>query len=720
MQLKSKLLFFSLVPFICFSQDIPMETWRNHFSYHKIELIQSSSNSIIASATNGLFYINKSDNSINYLSKLDGLSDVGVSAMFFNTNDNSLALGYPNGLIDIYRDGEVLTVTEVFESLLVGDKFIQDIEARNGKVFAANGFGIVVINATNGEVIENYQSIGENASDVTAFELATTSDKLVAITSQGIQTGLLNQNLLDFNNWQTIASDTSVYKGLEVISPDEVVSIVDNNTILAFDLNGNGARVLLNSDEIIHQISVFEGKPYVLILNSVYLVENQDIILIRESDQPINTFHMNDGLWLGTNDSGMIAPNGEPILPNGPISEFSHLSFTDNSTYGFYGPAVESYTDQIDSMGYSYFDGQRWNYVSIDGFYNITDGQHFNGDLYLSSAGYGLMNASSGSSIGIPLSSISGKVVIPNIESASKLYIPCFEHQTPLLTLNTDGSVTEYDSDYSITQFPTSLSLSNSETIWLTRSTFDGGGIISLDLQDDNFRVITTADELPNNNVNSVAISQIDEAWVGTNSGLVSFNDATFIFDDFNAIEAIFNSDALFNGQTITAVAIDGGNRVWVGTEEEGIWVFDSNLSRLDFRFTARNSPLPSNNIKEFSYNAENGEMFILTTKGLSSFRSNSTVGGFSHSEVNIFPNPVRPGFTGKVGIEGLVQNAILKITDINGKLIREVVSNGGTASWDLLDYNNSRAQSGVYLILSSSLDGKESFIGKIAVINND
>lgn len=720
MQVKSKLLFFSLVPFICFSQDIPMETWRNHFSYNKIELIQSSSNSIIASATNGLFYINKSDNSINYLSKLDGLSDVGVSAMFFNTNDNSLTLGYPNGLIDIYRDGEVLTVTEVFESLLVGDKFIQDIEARNGKVFAANGFGIVVINATNGEVIENYQSIGENASDVTAFELATTSDKLVAITSQGIQTGLLNQNLLDFNNWQTIASDTSVYKGLDLISPDEVVSIVDNNTILAFDLNGNGARVLLNSDEIIHQISVFEGKLYALISNSVYLVENQDITLIRESDQPINTFHMNDGLWLGTNDSGMIAPNGEPVLPNGPMSEFSHLSFTDNSTYGFYGPAVESYTDQIDSLGYSYFDGQRWNYVAIDGFYNITDGQHFNGDLYLSSAGYGLMNASSGSSIDIPLSSISGKVVIPNIESASKLYIPCFEHQTPLLTINVGGSVTEYDSDYTITQFPTSLSLSNSETIWLTRSTFDGGGIISLDLQDDNFRVITTADELPNNNVNSVAISQIDEAWVGTNSGLVSFNDATFIFDDFNAIEAIFNSDALFNGQTITAVAIDGGNRVWVGTEEEGIWVFDSNLSRLDFRFTARNSPLPSNNIKEFSYNAENGEMFILTTKGLSSFRSNSSVGNFSHSEVNIFPNPVRPGFTGKVGIEGLVQNAILKITDINGKLIREVVSNGGTASWDLLDYNNSRVQSGVYLILSSSLDGKESFIGKIAVINND
>ena len=720
MQVKSKLLFFSLVPFICFSQDIPMETWRNHFSYNKIEQIQSSSNSIIASATNGLFYINKSDNSINYLSKLDGLSDVGVSAMFFNTNDNSLTLGYPNGLIDIYRDGEVLTVTEVFESLLVGDKFIQDIEARNGKVFAANGFGIVVINATNGEVIENYQSIGENASDVTAFELATTSDKLVAITSQGIQTGLLNQNLLDFNNWQTIASDTSVYKGLDLISPDEVVSIVDNNTILAFDLNGNGARVLLNSDEIIHQISVFEGKLYALISNSVYLVENQDITLIRESDQPINTFHMNDGLWLGTNDSGMIAPNGEPVLPNGPMSEFSHLSFTDNSTYGFYGPAVESYTDQIDSLGYSYFDGQRWNYVSIDGFYNITDGQHFNGDLYLSSAGYGLMNASSGSSIDIPLSSISGKVVIPNIESASKLYIPCFEHQTPLLTINVGGSVTEYDSDYTITQFPTSLSLSNSETIWLTRSTFDGGGIISLDLQDDNFRVITTADELPNNNVNSVAISQIDEAWVGTNSGLVSFNDATFIFDDFNAIEAIFNSDALFNGQTITAVAIDGGNRVWVGTEEEGIWVFDSNLSRLDFRFTARNSPLPSNNIKEFSYNAENGEMFILTTKGLSSFRSNSSVGGFSHSEVNIFPNPVRPGFTGKVGIEGLVQNAILKITDINGKLIREVVANGGTASWDLLDYNNSRVQSGVYLILSSSLDGKESFIGKIAVINND
>ena len=100
------------------------------------------------------------------------------------------------------------------------------------------------------------------------------------------------------------------------------------------------------------------------------------------------------------------------------------------------------------------------------------------------------------------------------------------------------------------------------------------------------------------------------------------------------------------------------------------------------------------------------------------SFRGDATRGENFHHEVKIFPNPVLPGYTGLVGISGLVDDAIVKITNVSGKLVKELRASGGSTSWDVADYNSKRAESGVYLVFSSSSDGKETFVGKVAVIN--
>ena len=65
-----------------------------------------------------------------------------------------------------------------------------------------------------------------------------------------------------------------------------------------------------------------------------------------------------------------------------------------------------------------------------------------------------------------------------------------------------------------------------------------------------------------------------------------------------------------------------------------------------------------------------------------------------------------------------MVSGAVVKITDVSGKLIFQTKAEGGTATWDVLDYSGRRASTGIYLVFSTSPDGGESFIGKIAVIN--
>jgi len=102
----------------------------------------------------------------------------------------------------------------------------------------------------------------------------------------------------------------------------------------------------------------------------------------------------------------------------------------------------------------------------------------------------------------------------------------------------------------------------------------------------------------------------------------------------------------------------------------------------------------------------------------MASFRSDATVGEATFGKIKIFPNPVTNQFNGEVGISGLVTDAIVKITDVSGKLVWQSKANGGSAAWNVRDYNGRRAATGMYLVFCISQDGTESMVGKIAVVN--
>jgi len=65
------------------------------------------------------------------------------------------------------------------------------------------------------------------------------------------------------------------------------------------------------------------------------------------------------------------------------------------------------------------------------------------------------------------------------------------------------------------------------------------------------------------------------------------------------------------------------------------------------------------------------------------SFQGTSTRPADNLASVYVYPNPVRPEFEGTVKIAGLVSKANIKISDIEGNLVYETTSEGGTIEWD-------------------------------------
>ena len=147
------------------------------------------------------------------------------------------------------------------------------------------------------------------------------------------------------------------------------------------------------------------------------------------------------------------------------------------------------------------------------------------------------------------------------------------------------------------------------------------------------------------------------------------------------------------------------------------MFLFDDDGEKPLLNFNVNNSPLPSNILKDIVINDKTGEIFFITAEGIASYWGDATESTEKFDNVEVFPNPILPNFDGMVSIRGLSTDALVKITDIGGRLVYEANSEGGQMVWNGLDINGNKVKTGIYLIFSSSTDGEEQFAGKFAVV---
>ncbi len=228
------------------------------------------------------------------------------------------------------------------------------------------------------------------------------------------------------------------------------------------------------------------------------------------------------------------------------------------------------------------------------------------------------------------------------------------------------------------------------------------------------------------NSIYALAEDQNGHIWLGTDKGVVIQYQPYSIFTRekpvFSRIKIARQdgttlADYLLDGQIVSSILVDPGNRKWLGTMGAGLYLVSPDGSRQISTFNTDNSPLPSNSINSITMNEKTGEIFIATVEGVVSYKGSATKGNVNYSEIYAFPNPVRPDFRGNITITGLVAKTTVKITDVSGKLVYETSSVGGQAFWDGRNLWGEAVKSGVYLIFVATEDGSESAVTKIAII---
>lgn len=257
----------------------------------------------------------------------------------------------------------------------------------------------------------------------------------------------------------------------------------------------------------------------------------------------------------------------------------------------------------------------------------------------------------------------------------------------------------------------------------------------TLDNQNDDERVdIKEFIDQDGTNVNFAYVMSVYEdtsnglVWLGLDKGVINFRPSEIMKTGgrVNRIKVSRNdgtnlADYLLDGVSVNCIVPDNSGRKWFGTGGGGIVVTSADGTEVLRTYTTDNSELPDNTVYSICYNPENNSMMISTDKGLAELFLSTSAGGDSDNKALIYPNPVRPDYFGYVTIEGLADNALVKIVDAGGNLIKEVgFAAGGEARWDVTNLNSKRVPGGVYYVLASGAPDGEGFstVGKILVVN--
>ena len=751
-----KKLAFLLIPLSIFSQDVPIGEWKDYLSYNSAHYIAEKNDKIYCVTSNGLFYLQKSDNSIKRMSKITGLSEFDVKQIQHSSELDITIITYKNCNVDLIKNNQVINISDIKRKEITGVKSINNITLKNELAYLSCSFGLVLLDLEREEIKETYV-IQKNGSILEVNDCAVSSNNQVfAATSLGLYVGEATSVLNDPNNWTLYSSEMNA---VNVIRNDDIGCVLykDNQDSYLEVFYPSSSPLFLDSGL---QKITYNDEILLKIYTDSLLVTNNGIdpIASIKNEKTINVKHaITDSaknIWVADSISGLLQFENynykESFIPEGPIrNDIYSLEFAENNLYLCHGGHSNFGLNSLINDGVSiknlydnWLNLDRWDLGNARDILNVAVK---NGQQYYASWYHGIPFMQDSTLVERFGYENTGGILDTVYYSMNRIRVSDlkFDKNNNLWGLSSEVNnplfvKTKNDEWFSFSMNQSVVGLYFDDLIvdsWGQKWGIiaRGGGVFVYndnntidDESDDSFKILTTnigAGNLPSQYVYSIIEDREGAIWIGTNEGVGVFYNPSSVFSDFNfdAQQILIQENGygqyLLSEEKVTCIKTDGANRKWIGTEKAGVFLLSSDGITQILHFTSENSPLFSNNIIDIAINQENGEVFIGTSKGLISYRSDATNGTDIASKAHVFPNPVRENYEGVIAVKGLTTNANVKITDIQGNLVFEDYAKGGQVTWNGKNKYNERAATGVYLVFSIDEDGKEKMVSKIMFI---
>lgn len=752
--------------------DLAIGDWDSHLPYGEGQWVTQSDEEIIYSTGLSLLYLDKDDLNPRFVDKVKGLSDVGISRVKYDSFNDQLIIAYANSNIDIIRGTDVFNLPFIKENAnILGDRQINDIYVADANyAYLSTAFGIVQLD------LQSLEFATTVFTELKVNQVSGLGESLYAATDDGLYkvNASPGVNIGDFGQWQLLGESNGLpmlYEALYTVSYRQAIYFSDDN-ILYKSLDGNLFSIVYE-DELSNQTIKYlssEGEKLMVGIRedpffSFTLFYDENDTFIKGGNSCINRtlFGIEDeegrvwyaDEWYTIRHTNSYTSGCSMDTYDSPFSStVSDINTYEGKTYVASGGATESYNYDSNNGGVYIYEQGTWNNVNtlskpglsglsgLSNFFRVVKNPTTN-KVYFGSFGFGLVeydeeteelvryNTNNSKLQGAQGDLGNTRISGLTVDDQGNLWIANHAAEMPLVAYTVDGDWHKFDIPQN--QFVANVKVDEQGYKWMVL-TGSGGGVMVFDDNgtiadptDDRTRLINTGNsELPTNTVRTLEVDNDGNIWVGTSEGAVVFECGGSVFDSdvcrgvHRKVVVDDNVAFLLETEDVYAIETDGGNRKWFGSRN-GIFVQSPDGEDQIIRYTSENSRLYDNTIIDLEFDPQTGIMWIASNKGLQSLKTETLGGEEKHaSEVYAYPNPVRPEYNGPIAIKGLVNNANVKITDVNGRLICETTALGGQAIWDGNDYNGRRADTGVYLVFSSggpAFGTPDSFVSKIFIV---
>lgn len=756
--------------FLTAQSDIALGQWKDHLPYQQGISVTQSADKIIYATPLSIVSIDKTDGSASFLSKINGLSDIGIQRVRYDSFNEQLFIIYTNSNIDIVRKEAVINVPNIKSNTsIAGNKSVLDVHFVNaGQAFFSTAFGIVEFNP------QDYNFGATILTGIGINQVSSSGSILYAATDEGVYfvDQESEQVIADFSRWQLLDSEVGlpdIYRAATIVNHRGIMYIGSEKTMYKLD-NQTMLWAIIHREENLEVDFLTPGSDRLvsgwtgpdLQSNVLFFDENDQFITADKSclGIPVDALRDEQGqIWyadlfskfrrsggytnscsfteynspFSSNVSDIVVKNGQVLVASGGVAENFTYLFSRDGFYLFKDRQWQN-VNEVDDPSFAAFDLLNVFRVAFHPTLpKLYAGSYWAGLLEMDLENgptvlYNKDNSTLRGSAGDPARE---RVTGLAFDQEGNLWVATYNAPNPINVLTPEGQWHSFNVPSNGTL--TDIVIDREGFKWMPVQGGNGGLLVYdsgpsiQSVADDRYRFFTRNNsELTTNTVISLMTDLNGQVWVGTNEGPVIFDCGPEVFEDVcvgvrrkvvqDSIVAFLLAD-----QQINALEVDGANRKWIGTRN-GLFVQSPQGEDQVAEFTTRNSPLPDNEIQALAYDGQSGEMWIGTNKGLVSYRTATTTGSAIHrkNEVYAYPNPVPPEYRGPIAIKGLVTNANVKITDINGFLVAELSALGGQAVWDGRDQKGQEVASGVYLVFSSdsnAFDNPDSFVTKVMVV---
>ncbi len=757
-----------------YGQNLAIGQWKIHSPYSTAISVAEAGDKIYCANKLSVYILDRSDNSTKTIDKTNGLSDIGITKIRYNHDLEILLIAYDNANIDIIENGKVINISDIKRANISGIKTINNIDFRGEYAYLSCSFGLVILDLTKREIKETCY-IGQNANFVEINDISfKNNDSIYAATSKGVYIANINNpNLANYESWYKIdylpysnhnINTIAYFKDKLFINDDETGT--NSDSMYMFD----GIKwILFDTIWTIRRTNIEVNRDYLIIVATSFIdVLDSNTKLERRiysfSSNP-QTSHAsmdaNNDVWISDREKGLVRNFENPwfnelYTPNGPpTTDVCNMTFQNGNLWVAAGGKTDSWDNiysrrgiyRWDIWGWQNYDGKRIS--AFDTVFDIIDvvlTPNTYNHVFACSWGRGLVEINDDQLVDIYKENNSS---LQNFQNTSNIYwlgvsSGAFDKERNLWLANssvknalsvkkTDGTWTSFDLSAYTNKLQTGkLLIDSSDYKWLILPrgngivVFSDNGTIDNNSDDKVVKLNTSAGQgkLPSGFIFSMAQDLDKKMWIGTDKGVTVFNNPENIFtgENFDSQQILVEQDGyyqyLLEFEIVNAIAVDGANRKWFGTQNAGVFLMSPDGTKEIAHFTKENSPLLSNNVNSIVINNENGEVFIGTDRGIVSYMGTATFGKPEFTNVSVFPNPVKENYFGPIAIKGMVRDANVKITDISGAIVYEATATGGQAVWDGNNMKGERVSTGVYMVFCSDEKGKQTYVAKILVAN--